>query len=190
MNYIYTLKIVWICLFFSVMVFFYFKQRLAKIKPFNTLNQAFIKNIINGLPIILYSTIIFLMIFKIDTSMNHIWVPNIHLQIALIALNYILVLLLYKSYSDLGTSWQYNYSTNSFQNLVTTGVYQYSRNPIFIFYNLSSIIWSIVTGNIIIVTSSILIIIILHYKIIGEEKFLSKNYSNYKKYKFKVPRYI
>ncbi len=75
--------------------------------------------------------------------------------------------------------------------LKTKGLYRFSRNPIYLGFNLFTLSSMIFTYNIIIAILGIYSIVIYHFIIIGEEKFLEKRFGNeYIEYKKKVRRYI
>jgi protein-S-isoprenylcysteine O-methyltransferase Ste14 len=72
-----------------------------------------------------------------------------------------------------------------------TGIYQFSRNPMYLGFNmitLSSIVHNI---NIVILLMGFYSIFIYHLIILGEENYLLKRYGKeYEDYKIKVRRYI
>ena len=75
--------------------------------------------------------------------------------------------------------------------LKINGLYRFSRNPMYLGFDLFTLASIVFTANIIIAIIGIYSIIIYHYIIIGEEHFLEKRFSNeYITYKRKVRRYI
>lgn len=72
-----------------------------------------------------------------------------------------------------------------------TGLYKFSRNPMYLGFNLFTVSSIIYTANIIIAIIGIYSIIIYHLIIIGEEKFLEQRFGNeYINYRKKVRKYI
>ncbi len=69
--------------------------------------------------------------------------------------------------------------------------YKFSRNPMYLGFDLFTLASIVFTANIIIAIIGIYSIIIYHYIIIGEENFLEKRFGNeYITYKRKVRRYV
>ncbi len=186
----FLLKIIWIFLFSFILIYFYIKQRKNNRKPFNILNNSILNNFLNALPIILFSVIIIIIAFKIDLKSYKLFSLNNYFQILLLIINYLMLGFLFVSYKSLGESWRYNYENDNFK-LVTSGVYSYTRNPVFIFYNFSALIWFLLTGNLWALMCLIFMIIFLHRKVLIEEKYLFKKFGKeYQLYAKKVPRYF
>ncbi|OGC07868.1 hypothetical protein A2230_02745 [candidate division WOR-1 bacterium RIFOXYA2_FULL_36_21] len=73
----------------------------------------------------------------------------------------------------------------------SNGLYQLSRNPMYLGFNFFTISAIVFTWNFFIALSGIYSIIIYHFIIIGEEKFLEQAFgSKYIEYKKRVRRYI
>jgi protein-S-isoprenylcysteine O-methyltransferase Ste14 len=72
-----------------------------------------------------------------------------------------------------------------------SGLYQLSRNPMYIGFNLITLASVIYSGNLIVVSFGIYSISIYHAIILGEEKYLINQYGDdYQEYKKRVRRYI
>lgn len=96
----------------------------------------------------------------------------------------------FASLIKLGKSTRFGIPTTK-TNLKTNGIYSLSRNPIYLGFNLISISSMIYIPNILILALGTYSMIIYHYIILGEEKFLEKAFGDdYLKYKKKVRRYI
>lgn len=75
--------------------------------------------------------------------------------------------------------------------LKTKGLYNISRNPMYLGFNLLTISSMIYMLNPVIIVAGVYSIIIYHLIILGEESFLNKRFGDaYSKYKKTVPRYI
>lgn len=73
----------------------------------------------------------------------------------------------------------------------TNGLYKISRNPMYLGFNCLSIAAILHTMNFIVLAVSIYSIVVHHIIILGEEKFLMKEFGNdYKQYCSSVRRYI
>ncbi len=83
------------------------------------------------------------------------------------------------------------------KGLNTIGIYKFSRNPmyvvmflIFIAFILMAFDYSEKTG-ILMTIVTLINVIVIHWMVLGEEKFLSKKYGDiYREYRNKTPRYI
>jgi len=75
--------------------------------------------------------------------------------------------------------------------LRTSGLYRYSRNPIYVGFNLLTIASILYLFNITILLLGLYSIIIYHFIILGEERFMENRFGkDYIEYKQKVRRYI
>ncbi len=75
--------------------------------------------------------------------------------------------------------------------LKINGLYRFSRNPMYLGFDLLTLASIVFIANIIIAIIGVYSIIIYNFIIIGEEKFLEKRFgSEYINYKRKVRRYI
>ncbi len=91
----------------------------------------------------------------------------------------------------LGKSWRIGVNNQTKTGLITHGIYSFSRNPYFLFYDISLIGIAISSSSLIIIGFSILTIILFHNLIIKEELYLEEVHGDeYTTYKRKVHRYI
>ena len=75
-----------------------------------------------------------------------------------------------------GNSWRVGVDEKSAGALVTSGIFTFSRNPIFVFIDLYFIGTFLVNGGLIFLIFAIVTVIGVHYQILQEEKFLSRKY--------------
>jgi len=92
---------------------------------------------------------------------------------------------------SLGKSWRVGIDTKSPGELVTTGAFKMSRNPIFVFMDLYLFGTFLIYSNLFFLISVIVLVTGLHLQILYEEAFLKKKYGReYEEYMVKVGRYL
>jgi protein-S-isoprenylcysteine O-methyltransferase Ste14 len=90
-----------------------------------------------------------------------------------------------------GNSWRIGVDEKSAGRLVTTGIFAYSRNPIFAFIGLYFVGTFLINGRPVFLIFAALTVIGLHYQVLQEEKFLSNIYGQaYRNYCTRAGRYI
>lgn len=90
-----------------------------------------------------------------------------------------------------GKSWRIGIDEKNSNDLITTGAFRYSRNPIFLFMDMYFTGIMLVYPTIIIILLTICSIIGIHFQILREEKFLSKKFDSiYLDYKRQTRRYF
>jgi len=88
-------------------------------------------------------------------------------------------------------NWRAGIPAKDKTEMVTKGIYKFSRNPAFFGFDLTYLGASLCFGNIILFIVAILAIIMMHLQILEEEKFLTVTFgNNYLEYKNKVGRYF
>jgi protein-S-isoprenylcysteine O-methyltransferase Ste14 len=88
-------------------------------------------------------------------------------------------------------SWRIGIDTNTRDVLITTGIFSYTRNPIFLFLNIYFIGTSLIYPTPFFISFALLTLIGIHHHIRTEEKFLKEHYGKpYLEYHKKVRRYI
>lgn len=88
-------------------------------------------------------------------------------------------------------SWRAGIDVSQETTIIKTGIYKYSRNPAFVGFDLLYIGVAIAFTNIILVSISVIAVIMLHFQIIQEEKYLPLIFGDeYKSYKMHTPRYF
>ncbi len=110
------------------------------------------------------------------------------LGLALILLNLVVSA---ASLMDLKDSWRVGVLEDQKTDLVTTGIYRFTRNPYFLAYLLMFAAYTVSLQNSVLFGLSILGFSFIHKMILKEEKYLySVHGAAYVQYKKKVPRYI
>ncbi len=90
-----------------------------------------------------------------------------------------------------GRSWRVGIDKATPGNLVTHGVFRFSRNPIFLFIDLYFFGTFLINGTLFFLLIAIAVILGMHYQILQEEDFLMQNYGqSYLVYYKKVGRYF
>ena len=88
-------------------------------------------------------------------------------------------------------SWRAGIPDRDKTELVTDGIYSYSRNPAFLGFDLMYIGIALLYSNPFIIIFSLFAITMLHLQILEEEKYLEKSFKNeYISYKNKTNRYL
>jgi len=90
-----------------------------------------------------------------------------------------------------GRSWRVGIDKNAPGEFVTRGVFQFTRNPVFVFIDLLFIgIW-MVLGNLFFLLAALIAVAVMDYQIRQEEEYLFSLYGeSYRTYKAKVNRYF
>ena len=123
---------------------------------------------------------------------------NLYILFSNILINYIGILITAIGVSifmiamiSMKTSWRVGIDKNTKTKLVTYGIYNYSRNPAFVGFDLMFIGLFLIYPNILTSIVLILNIIAIHRLILQEEKHLKNLFgTEYIAYKEKTPRYL
>jgi protein-S-isoprenylcysteine O-methyltransferase Ste14 len=75
-----------------------------------------------------------------------------------------------------GNSWRVGIDKKALGDLVTTGAFAFSRNPIFAFIDLYFVGTFLINGTVVFLIFAVLVIVGLHYQIVQEERFLAGAY--------------
>jgi protein-S-isoprenylcysteine O-methyltransferase Ste14 len=88
-------------------------------------------------------------------------------------------------------NWRAGFDNNQNTTLVTNGIYQYSRNPAFVGFDLLYIGCAVTFPNIINMAAALACVTLFHIQILQEEKFCAVVFENdYADYKSKTMRYL
>ncbi len=101
------------------------------------------------------------------------------------------ILIFYFALLYFRNSWRLGIDDMHPGELITNGVFSFSRNPIYVFLDLFFLGIFLINGILIFLIFSFVLITCLHIQIIQEEKFLLSNYADvYRKYCTKTGRYF
>lgn len=88
-------------------------------------------------------------------------------------------------------SWRVGIKTEERTELITSGIFGFTRNPYFLSYILLFIAYIFLIPNIVVLILSVLTIISIHIMILAEEAYLAAVHGNdYLQYKKRVARYL
>ncbi len=108
--------------------------------------------------------------------------------VVLTSLGCLLFILAYVSFGD---SWRVGFDVKSPGALVTTGVFSFSRNPIYLFLDLWFIGTFLINGTLIFLIFALLALVVQHWQILQEEAFLTNLYGqSYRDYLSRTGRYF
>jgi protein-S-isoprenylcysteine O-methyltransferase Ste14 len=90
-----------------------------------------------------------------------------------------------------GKAWRIGIDENNSNELVTGGIFKYSRNPIFLFMDLYFVGIMLIYPNVVFILTAIGTVTGIHLQILREEKFLRQRFGEkYIEYKGRTGRYI
>jgi protein-S-isoprenylcysteine O-methyltransferase Ste14 len=90
-----------------------------------------------------------------------------------------------------GKSWRIGIDEKSSNELITTGAFRYSRNPIFLFMDMYFVGIMLAFPNVIIIILTVCSIVGIHFQILREEKFLKQKFGDkYYEYQQQTRRYF
>ena len=93
--------------------------------------------------------------------------------------------------TTMNTDWRAGYKKGQGTNLVTHGIYKFSRNPAFVGFDLLYIGCALTFPNPFNIAAALMSIVMFHIQILGEEKFLAETFGQeYIDYKAKTMRYL
>lgn len=107
-----------------------------------------------------------------------------------IALGIIAVIFFSRATVDMKNNWRVGIPEEK-TNIVTNGIYQFSRNPAFVGFDLLYISILLLAFNIPLLIISVWAMIMLHIQILQEEEWLDRTFGEeYEVYRSKVCRYV
>jgi len=142
--------------------------------------------------LILWAILILFIAFNIEIPIIFdIIVKNDYLQYIGIILCYIGIIIFLSALISFGNSWRVGIDDKNQGELVTTGIFKYSRNPIFLFMNIYFIGITLVYPTLTFILMTLIFVIGVHKQILNEEKHLLTIYKEkYQNYKKQTRRYL
>lgn len=118
-------------------------------------------------------------------------ITTLYIQVPALAL--ILLSLVISAFALIGLreSWRVGVIENQKTELITSGIYRFSRNPYFVSYIMMFSGYTLLLQNLILLGLALFNTILIHLMILKEEKYLlGVHADSYEEYKNKVPRYF
>ena len=147
------------------------------------------------LPFLLLSSFIFIIITALQINLpvmisayliNINWIKYVGIILCYAGLVIFLFALI-----SFGKAWRIGIDEENSNELITFGMFKFSRNPIFLFMNLYYIGIMLIYPNIIFILMAIGTIIGIHFQMLREEKFLENKFGEkYNEYRKNTRRYI
>ena len=122
-----------------------------------------------------------------------IWSFNSILSVQIIGLviGFLGVLFFVFSITVMRNNWRAGFDETQNTELVTTGIYKFSRNPAFVGFDFLYIGCAMMFPNIANIVVALLALVTFHIQILGEENFLNEHFGKaYEVYKSSVRRYL
>lgn len=108
--------------------------------------------------------------------------------VLLVAAGLVVFLLAFVSFGD---SWRVGFDTKTPGELVTNGIFAFSRNPIYVFLDLWFLGIFLINGTLLFLIFAVLAFAVVHWQIRQEEAYLSKLYGQpYNEYRSRTKRYL
>jgi protein-S-isoprenylcysteine O-methyltransferase Ste14 len=148
---------------------------------------------------ILMPVLVLWSIFVVLTALNvpmpgiisNILINIFWLKYAGILFCYIGLIIFLMALISFGKSWRIGIDEGNSNELITTGMFKYSRNPIFLFMDLYFMGITLVYPNMVFIVVAIGMITGIHLQILREEKFLLNKFGEeYIQYKKQTRRYL
>lgn len=111
-----------------------------------------------------------------------------YLGITLASLSFIFLI---SGYWSLGNNWRVGTGDEEKKELITSGIFTFSRNPVYLFFNLFIGGLFLINGDYLLLVLSVAVLTSLHQLILIEERLLHKRFGTaYQEYTANTPRYI
>lgn len=95
------------------------------------------------------------------------------------------------AFVSFGDSWRVGFDVKTPGALVTTGIFAFTRNPIYVFLDLWFLGTFLINGRLIFLIFALLAFAVIHWQILQEETFLRNLYGqDYQDYLHKTGRYV
>lgn len=123
--------------------------------------------------------------------LNVVLVNSVPVKILGISLILLGLIMYIKSWVALSNAWRIGHDHEYNSDLITKGIYGFSRNPMYLFYDLYFVGTFLINGALVFLILSVLLIANLHFLIIQEEKYLNMTHGeSFKAYSRRTSRYL
>lgn len=101
------------------------------------------------------------------------------------------VFLFFIAVRAMGLNWRAGYNEKQKTELVTSGIYRFSRNPAFVAFDLLYLGFAVLFPNILMLLMAVIAVVLFDQQIRGEEAYLINTFGeDYRKYQAEVRRYF
>lgn len=179
-----------------ILIFFILAFAIRNIKTYLITKQPIKGKSLKLTMSILVSTIIYVLILLRLTMLNSYWFEidfsNFliikYVGLAFVSLGFVFGIL---ALIAMKNSWRVGIKYDQKTDLVTSGIFRFSRNPYFFSYDILILGYILIFPSIILIILHLALVIIFHNMILEEEKYLESVHGNsYLNYKRKVKRYL
>lgn len=179
-----------------ILIFFILAFAIRNIKTYLSAKQSIKGKSLKLTMSILVSTLIYVLILLRLTILNSYWFEidfsNCliikYVGLAFVSFGFVFGIL---ALIAMKNSWRVGIKYDQKTDLVTSGIYRFSRNPYFFSYDILILGYILVFPSIILIILHLALVIIFHNMILEEEKYLeSVHGDSYLDYKRKVKRYL
>jgi|GEM_PF-1270522 len=200
MSIFYFIKFVYILFFAAILIIRLIYSLIEVGSPFPSFKnkKKFKEKILEWNPLIIFSFLIFISLKHIlrnesffPQSIDLFFQFNLIIKIFGAIIGLIGLFLLARGYYSLGHFWKIGIDQKFKAELITSGIFKYTRNPIYSFFNLFALSFFCLSGRLIYLIIFIILVINFHWEILREEKFLRGVFGEkYEEYFRKTPRYL
>lgn len=180
-----------------VIVFFILAFAIRNIKTYLSTGQSIRGKSLKLTLSIILSAIIYLLILLRLTIIKHGWILELEFysisSLRIIGFVFVSVGFLTGIFALIAmrNSWRVGIKYDQKTDLVTTGIYRFSRNPYFFSYDMLILGYILIFPSIILITLYVALAITFHKMVLEEEKYLETVHGDsYTNYKLKVGRYL
>ena len=104
---------------------------------------------------------------------------------------YIGLLIFLSALISFGKAWRIGIDERNSNELITGGIFKYTRNPIFLFMDMYFLGMALIYPNIVLIVMAICMVIGIHFQILREENFLKNKFiEKYIEYRKRTRRYF
>jgi len=181
----------------AILIFFILAFAVRNIKTYLATKQSIKGKSVKLSLSILLSTIIYVLILSRISFLNPHWILELHLPFAetfrIAGLVLVSIGFLFGIFALIAmqNSWRIGIKYDQKTDLVTSGIYRFSRNPYFFSYDVLIFGYILIFPSLLLMGLLVGLSITFHLMILEEEQYLSNSHGNeYIAYQKRVSRYI